>query len=291
MKILVTGANGQLGYEIKREVLSSRFIVEGAIKFVDVEDFDITDKSALENHIKDFCPDVVINAAAYTAVDKSETERDMAFVVNSMAVEYLSELSNRYQFFLLHISTDYVFDGKSHLPITEDHPMAPESHYGISKASGEVQMRRICRHGVIIRTSWLYSCPFSNFPNTILKQAKEKGEIKVVNDQIGSPTYAADLAQFILNHLKMMLKVKGVETYHFSNSGVATWYDFAHSIVEIAAIECQVIPVSTAEYPSVAPRPVYSVLCKKKINKHFKYIPRHWREALKEYLKDVVIKQ
>jgi len=291
MNILVTGANGQLGFEMKKEMLSSRFRLEGSIKFVDVEDFDITDKPALENVIKDFSPDVVMNLAAYTAVDKSETEQDIAFAVNSTAVEYLAEFSNKYQFFLLHISTDYVFDGKSHLPIDEEYPMIPESYYGISKASGEVQMRRICEHGAIIRTSWLYSYPFHNFPNTILRIAKEKGEIKVVNDQIGTPTYAADLAHFILKYFKKMMKVKGIETYHFSNSGVATWYDFANAIVEITGIPCHVIPVSTAEYPSEAPRPPYSVLCKEKINKKFKYVPRHWKEALKDYLKNVVVKQ
>jgi dTDP-4-dehydrorhamnose reductase len=284
-KILVTGANGPLGFEMKRIVIHYNIRFEGEIKFIDIEDLDLTDKLALECFIKEYRPDMVINFAAYTAVDKAETEQEMAFAVNSTAVEYLAELSNQYQFFLLHISTDYVFDGKSHLPITEEHPMAPESYYGISKASGEVQMRNICQHGAIIRTSWLYSHSGHNFVRSILEHAKENDEIKVVNDQIGSPTYAFDLLQFILRYRKRMLKVKGVETYHFSNSGVATWYDFAHAVVELENLPCRVIPISTAEYPTAAPRPAYSVLSKQKINKKFQCIPRHWRAALMDCLK------
>jgi dTDP-4-dehydrorhamnose reductase len=173
MKVLVTGADGQLGREIKDVALFYRFRFESEIKFTDLEHLDITDKSALEHFIKEYCPNVVINSAAYTAVDKAETEQDAVFAVNVMAVEYLAELSNKYHFFLLHISSDYVFDGKSCLPITEDHPMAPESYYGLSKAAGEAIMRKICQHGAIIRTSWLYSSYGHNFVKTILRHAKD----------------------------------------------------------------------------------------------------------------------
>jgi len=290
MNILVTGANGQLGFEMKRlSILNFDFwdSFEGHIKFTDIEHLDITDKSALEQFIKEFRPDVVMNFAAYTAVDKAETERDAAFAVNTTAVEYLAELSNQYNFFLLHISTDYVFDGKSHLPISEDHPMAPEGYYALTKASGEAQMRKICRHGAIIRTSWLYSSFGNNFVKTILKHAKEKEELKVVDDQIGTPTYAADLMQFILSHFYEILKAGGVETYHFSNSGVATWYDFACAIMESKRIPCRILPISTAEYPTAAPRPAYSVMSKQKIKEKFSCTPRHWKAALKECLKKI----
>ena len=280
MKILVTGANGQLGCEIKEVAIYNPFFFKGGLHFVDLRDFDITNKSALENAIKEYRPELVMNFAAYTAVDKAETERDIAFAVNSTAVEHLAELSNQHQFFLLHISTDYVFDGKSHLPISEDHPMAPESYYGISKASGEVQMRRICRHGAIIRTSWLFSHYARNILKTVLELAIDKKEIKMVCDQIGTPTYAADLAQFIMCYFEKMMKIKGVETYHFSNSGVASWYDFAYTVVDLTDLACKVVPISTAEYPSAAPRPAYSVLSKQKILKTFKYVPRHWSAAL-----------
>ena len=281
MKILVTGADGQLGSEMKWAVLRN-FRLEGEVRFTDVELLDITKKLALGRFIKEYRPDVVMNFAAYTAVDKAEKEQKKAFAINSAAVEHLAELSTKYPFFLLHISTDYVFDGKSQSPISEDHPMAPESYYGVSKASGEEQMRRICHHGAIIRTSWLYTYVGHNFLKTILKHAKEKPELKVVNDQTGTPTYAADLAQFILKNLKKMLKVKSVETYHFSNSGEATWYDFASAIVELAQIPCRVLPISTDEYPTAAPRPAYSVLSTQKIEEKFKCTPRHWKEALKD---------
>jgi dTDP-4-dehydrorhamnose reductase len=284
MNILVTGSNGQLGMETQR--MASSFSHLHFI-FTDVEQLDITDKSALEQYIREYRPDVVMNFAAYTAVDKAETEREKAFAVNSRAVEYLAELSNQYNFFLLHISTDYVFDGKSELPVNEDHPMAPESYYGLSKAVGEVQMRKLCRHGAIIRTSWLYTSVGHNFVKTILKHANEKNELKVVNDQTGTPTYSADLAQFIIDHLEKMMEVNSVETYHFSNSGIATWYDFACAIVELAHIPCRILPISTAEYPSVSPRPVYSVMSKEKIKEKFNYIPHHWKEALADCLKEL----
>jgi len=284
MNILITGSNGQLGLEMARIALSfPRF----RFSFTDIEQLNISDKSALEQFINEFRPDVVLNFAAYTAVDQAETEKDVAFVVNTTAVEYLAELSNQYNFFLLHISTDYVFDGKSYLPITENHPMAPESYYGLSKASGEVQMRKICCRGAIIRTSWLYSSFGNNFVKTIIKHAAEKNELKVVDDQIGTPTYAADLVQFIFQHLEDMLKVDGVETYHFSNSGVATWYDFACAIVELSCFPCRILPISTAEYPTAAPRPAYSVMRKQKIKEKFNYTPRHWRAALKDCLKEL----
>jgi len=282
MKILVTGSNGQLGLEMKRAVLRN-FRLEGEVRFTDVEHLDITKKLALGRYIKEYRPDVVMNFAAYTAVDKAEKEQKKAFTLNSTAVKYLAELSNKYQFFLLHISTDYVFDGKSQLPMNEDHPMAPESYYGVSKASGETQMRQICQHGSIIRTSWLYASSGHNFVKTILKQAKEKPEIKIVNDQTGTPTNAADLAQFILKYLKKMMKVKSVETYHFSNSGETTWYDFAVAIVELSQIPCRVLPISTNEYLTAAPRPAYSVLSTQKIAEKFKCTPRHWKEALKSH--------
>ncbi|MCL2512037.1 MAG: dTDP-4-dehydrorhamnose reductase [Bacteroidales bacterium] len=285
MNILVTGSDGQLGFEIKRASLFDGS--NSYYSFTDIEQLNITDKPALEQFINEFRPDVVMNFAAYTAVDKAETEKDAAFAVNTTAVEYLAELSGKYNFFLLHISTDYVFDGKSHSPITENHPMAPESYYGLTKASGEAQMRKICQRGAIIRTSWLYSSFGNNFVKTILKHAAEKEELKVVDDQFGTPTYTADLIQFVFQHLEDMLKVDGVETYHCSNSGVATWYDFACAIVELSSLSCRILPIPTEEYPTAAPRPAYSVMSKQKIKEKFNYTPRHWRAALEDCLKEI----
>ena len=289
MKILVTGANGQLGFEMKKAAMSCH-LEDAHFLYTDIDTevkLDVTDRSALEAFIKENRPDVVMNFAAYTAVDKSETEREAAFAVNVTAVEYLSELSNQYRFFLINISTDYVFDGKTALPIAEEHPLSPESYYGLTKASGEVQMRKLCHHGAIIRTSWLYSSYGRNFLRAILHHVEAGNNLKVIDDQIGTPTYAADLAQFILLHLKEMTQVEGVETYHFSNSGVASWYDFACAIMELARIPYPVQPISTAEYPTAAPRPAYSVLNKRKIKEKFNYTPRHWEAALKDCLKEL----
>ena len=281
MNILVTGSDGQLGMEMQK--IASQF-PQFRFIFTDVAQLDITDKTALERFITEHRPDVVMNFAAYTAVDKAETEQEIAVAVNAVAVEDLTELSNQHNFFLLHISTDYVLDGKNLLPIDEEQDMAPQSFYGFSKALGEAAMWAHCRRGVILRTSWLYSSFGNNFVKTILKHAAEKEELKVVNDQTGTPTYAADLAYFILSHLEKMLQTAGVETYHFSNSDVATWYDFACAIVELANLPCKIQPISTAEYPTAAPRPAYSVMSKQKIKDEFNCTPRHWKEALVDCL-------
>ncbi|MDR0364163.1 MAG: dTDP-4-dehydrorhamnose reductase [Bacteroidales bacterium] len=282
MKIVVTGANGQLGSEIKR--LANNQATHQFI-FTDREELDITKNEELVTFFSKERPEIVINCAAYTQVDQAEIDQENATLLNITAVENLSALSARNRFFLAHISTDYVFDGKSHTPIKEDHSMAPESFYGLSKASGEVQMRLNANHGAIIRTSWLYSSFGQNFVKTMLRLRKEKDTIRVVCDQIGTPTYAADLANFILMHLEEMYAVNGVETYHFSNSGVASWYDFAHAIFEIKNIPVDLIPIVTEEYPTLAPRPSFSVLDKTKISERFQSIPRHWKKALEDCLK------
>jgi dTDP-4-dehydrorhamnose reductase len=282
MKILVTGSNGQLGYELRKHAAD---FLAFTLEFVDIEQVDITDKQEITKIITSCQPDVVMNCAAYTSVDKAEIEQEAAFAVNALAVDSLSELSNEFNFFLLHISTDYVFDGKSFLPFVEDNEMKPDTYYGISKSAGEIQMCRHCRHGAIIRTSWLYSSHGHNFVKTILKKSRETKTIQVIEDQIGTPTYAADLALFILNHLDTLRSVGGVATYHFSNSGVASWYDFACAIVEIAKIECLIVPILTDSYPTATLRPHYSVLNKEKIKKIFDYIPRHWKSALEDCIK------
>lgn len=281
MKIIVTGADGQLGSEIRQ--LTERYPSHQFL-FTDVAQLDVTRFSGLSSFLENENPDVVINCAAYTQVDKAETEQELASALNIAAVEDLSVLSEALSFYLIHISTDYVFDGKSALPIDEEQEMAPESFYGLSKAAGEAQMRLKCKHGAIVRTSWLYSSFGHNFVKTIIKHGRERGALKVVDDQIGTPTYAFDLAAFLLSHLEKMMAVAGVETYHFSNAGIASWYDFAHAILKGKNIPAALEPVPSSEYPAPAPRPAYSLMSKLKIKERFNYIPRHWEDALDECL-------
>lgn len=278
MKIIVTGSKGQLGNEIAKMIETNsahRFF------FVDIDELDLTNNVAVERFMTTEKPDVVINCAAYTAVDKAETDIEKATAINIGAVETLSQMSLQLGFFLIHISTDYVFDGRQHRPIDEDTPMAPESAYGLTKAGGEAQMRNICPHGAIIRTAWLYSIYGNNFVKTMLKNGAVKAEMKVVFDQIGTPTCTSTLAGFILTNLEKMMAIKGVETYHVTDSGVASWYDFAHEIMKIAGLQCKITPIFSSEYPIVAPRPSYSVLSKQKIRDTFGFIPPHWTEPLR----------
>lgn len=281
MKIIVTGANGQLGSEIK--LLAERYAAHQFI-FTDFEELDVASQEALSDFFAKEKPDVVINCAAFTQVDRAEAEQEAAFLLNVTAVEYLAALSVKENFFLIHLSTDYVFDGKTFAPIREDYPMTPESYYGMTKASGEVQMRLKAQRGAIIRTSWLYSAFGHNFVKTMLRLGEEQKRVQIVCDQIGTPTYGGDLAGFILENLEKLSACDGVETYHFSNSGVASWYDFAQAIFEIKELSVAVIPIFTKDYPTAAARPPFSVLDKTKIQERFQSVPRHWRAALEDCL-------
>lgn len=278
MNILVTGSKGQLGNEIR--VLSCNY-PQYNFNFTDVDELDITNKVAVEHFFSIDKIDLVINAAAYTAVDKAESEIESAMLVNAKAVEILSEVSEKNGAFLIHISTDYVFDGKGKSPYKETDEVNPTSVYGNSKLEGEKAMQRISAKGIIIRTSWLYSSFGNNFVKTIKRVGKERGQLKVVDDQTGSPTYAADLAKAILDIIPQIKGVDKVELFHFSNEGIITWFDFAKAIIESSDINCVVDPVTSAEFPTPVKRPAYSVLDNSKIKNRFGVDIPNWKDSLK----------
>jgi dTDP-4-dehydrorhamnose reductase len=282
MKILITGSNGQLGSELRD--LSFAYPQYEFI-FTDLEDLDITDESLINDFFSVNHPDVVINCAAYTAVDKAESEEKTAFLINSAAVGLITKVCAKNNALLVHISTDYVFDGRAFTPYTESGGTSPISAYGRSKSAGELAIHQFGSNALIIRTSWLYSAFGNNFVKTIRKYGKERGLINVVYDQIGTPTYARDLAQIILDILPSAIKAKGIEVFHFSNEGVASWYDFAKSIVEFSRIECIIIPILSKDYPQAASRPMYSILDKSKIKERFALKIPYWRDSLKECIR------
>jgi len=285
MKILITGAKGQLGSELK---LLSEEYPEFAFTFTDIEELDITNMVAVSEFFEKSNPDVVINCAAYTAVDKAEQEPDLASKINSLAVRNLSNACKEFNSLLLHVSTDYIFNGKNHRPYHETDTPDPVSNYGKSKYAGEKQMLSNCRNGIILRTSWLYSSFGNNFVKTILKYSKEKNILNVVFDQIGCPTYARDLAGTILKIIPEFNDHKGVEILHYANEGVASWYDFAKAIIEFSNINCKIIPIETKDYPLPAPRPYYSVLNKSKIKEQFNLEIPYWKDSLKDCLKKLI---
>lgn len=281
MKILVTGAYGQLGNEIK--FLTSGY-PEWQLLFTDIDSLDITCESDLENWFQNNKPDFVVNCAAYTAVDKAETDTETAEKVNALAPSLLGRFSKRFGAKLIHISTDYVFDGESFTPYSESDKVNPKSIYGETKLQGEQNCIKENHETVIIRTSWLYSSFGNNFVKTMIRLGNELGRLNVVYDQVGTPTYAADLAKTIFDIIQLTEKdstkfVSGI--YHYSNEGVASWYDFAKAIFEISEVECDVSPVRSVEFPTPAKRPNYSVLDKAKIKSTFNIPIPFWRESLK----------
>ena len=277
--VLVFGANGQLGSEIKK--ISKEFS-NLQITYTDVEDLDITDVSKLKLFFSNKKFSYVINAAAYTAVDKAESEFKIATKINVEGVTNIARLATNYKLHLIHISTDYVFDGKSNLPYNEDSLPNPLNVYGKTKYKSEIEALRH-PETIVIRTSWLYSTFGNNFVKTILKRAKEKDEIKVVYDQVGSPTYAEDLARAILSIINENINRKNFfkrGIYHFTNQGLCSWYDFAYEIVSYFNLPCKVIPILTEEYPTPAKRPAYSVLDCKKYKETFEQEIPYWRDSL-----------
>lgn len=275
--VLVTGANGQLGSEIKK--LSTNYN-DYSFVFTDIKDLDITKISELKKSIKKNNIDIIINCAAYTAVDKVETDMKNAAQINTFAPKNLAELSSKYNILLIHISTDYVFDGTSYRPYVETDKTNPNTAYGITKLNGELEVITHATKAVIIRTSWLYSSTGKNFVKTILKIGKEKGELNVVFDQVGTPTYAYDLAKGILDSLPQMRVLPTKEIYNFSNEGAISWYDFAKEIIDIAGIDCKINPIETKDFPTPAKRPPYSVLNKAKFKNDFKTSIPYWRNSL-----------
>lgn len=272
MKILITGVKGQLGSELSK-------IIPDAV-LADKEELDITDFEAVKQFVNTNKIDTIINCVAYTAVDKAEDDEENTYKVNVLGAENLAKTNCK----LIHISTDYVFDGKNYEPYIEEDKTEPLSVYGKTKLESENVVLKNNKQAIVIRTSWLYSTYGNNFVKTMLRLGKEKESLNVVFDQVGTPTYAKDLAEII----KVIIPNINEETagiYHFSNEGVCSWYDFATEIMSLSNLNCKVKPILSIEYPTKATRPHYSVLNKNKIKKTFNVEIRHWKEALMECLK------
>ncbi|MBQ1874537.1 MAG: dTDP-4-dehydrorhamnose reductase [Paludibacteraceae bacterium] len=273
MNILITGCNGQLGNEMR--VLSAAH-PEHQYFFTDVEQLDITCREAVQDFVRANEIDLIVNCAAYTNVDRAEEDEPTALRINADAVANLASTGRR----IIHVSTDYVFSGDEHLPCRENDPVAPRTAYGRTKLAGEQQLLSICPDAVILRTAWLYSSFGNNFVKTMMRLGREKESLGVVFDQIGTPTYAADLAAAIFTVLEAPEWHPGI--YHFTNEGVCSWYDFTLAIHEEAGIDtCRVRPILSEEYVYKTPRPHYSVLDKSKFKKTFKVEIPHWMDGLR----------
>ncbi len=282
IKILVTGAKGQLGLEIN-EVAKS--LVDYSFDFVDSKSLNISLKPDVVNYFKNNNYDYCINCAAYTAVDKCEDEKGQSELVNYKGVSIIADACKNFNVVLIHISTDFVFDGKKNEAYIEVDKTNPINFYGASKLKGELAVQDQLQKYFIIRTSWLYSIFGNNFVKTMLKLSESRTTLSIIDDQIGTPTYARDLARIILKIIEDKNSNFGI--YHYSNEGLASWYDFAKMIFEYSNIEMNVLPIATEQYPLPAVRPKFSVLNKNKIKKSLNITIPHWTEGLKDCLKKI----
>lgn len=285
MNILITGCNGQLGNEMqlleKEDAANNYFNT-------DVAELDITDVEAIEQFLAANNIDGIVNCAAYTAVDKAEANEEFCTLLNAEAPGYLAHAIEKRGGWMIQISTDYVFDGTQHLPYQEDEDTCPNSVYGRTKLVGEFNVLKLCQQSMVIRTAWLYSTFGNNFVKTMIRLGNERPELGVIADQIGTPTYARDLARIIMTAIS-----KGIQPgiYHFTNEGVASWYDFTKVIHRLAGITtCHVRPLHTSEYPTAAQRPPYSVLDKTKIKQTYGIEIPYWEESLKECIDKLMTK-
>ncbi len=279
--VLVTGSSGQLGSEIQE--LSNNY--EYKFYFTDKDDLDITNADEIKLFVESNNINIIINCAAYTAVDSAESDQEQANLANCLAVKYLAKISKKKNIKLIHISTDYVYDGKNYRPYKEEDITNPNNVYGLTKLDGENEMLKINPYNsIIIRTSWVYSSFGNNFVKTMLRLGKEKDKLGVIYDQIGTPTYAADLAKTILDILPK-INHKEVGVYNYSNEGVISWYDFAKEIMRMAKIDCKINPIETSQYPTPATRPYYSLLNKLKIKNNFDVEIPYWKDSLERCLK------
>jgi dTDP-4-dehydrorhamnose reductase len=285
MNILITGCNGQLGNEMqlleKEDAANNYFNT-------DVAELDITDVEAIEQFLAANNIDGIVNCAAYTAVDKAEANEEFCTLLNAEAPGYLAHAIEKRGGWMIQISTDYVFDGTQHLPYQEDEDTCPNSVYGRTKLVGEFNVLKLCQQSMVIRTAWLYSTFGNNFVKTMIRLGNERPELGVIADQIGTPTYARDLARIIMTAIS-----KGIQPgiYHFTNEGVASWYDFTKAIHRLAGITtCHVRPLHTSEYPTAAQRPPYSVLDKTKIKQTYGIEIPYWEESLKECIDKLMTK-
>ena len=276
-KILVTGSNGQLGSELK-ELAPSYPAYE--FIFLTRNELPLDNDDSLKEVIRSHQPNYIINCAAYTAVDKAESEKELAFQVNAKAVGSMAQVCTEMGARFIHISTDYVFDGNRRTPLKEDDSVSPVNFYGESKLAGEKLAQKNNPHSIIIRTSWVYSFYGKNFVKTMMRLMAEKESISVVNDQWGSPTYAANLAQAIIQIIETKTWQPGI--YHFSDEGVITWFEFAREIGSLVQTSCVIQPTTTANFPTPAKRPLYSVMVKDKIRQNYSIVPRPWKESLQE---------
>lgn len=280
MVVLVTGANGQLGQAL--QFIAPKY-AEIQFHFCSSSELDISNLESVVSAFEKVKPQFCINAAAYTAVDKAETETEKAHLINAKGAKNVAEICNRYATTLLHVSTDFVFDGNQNTPYTEDDSTNPQGVYGATKRAGELEIMQTMKAYFIIRTSWLYSQFGNNFMKTMLRLGQEKTELNVVDDQIGTPTHAVDLAEMLVKIIRSDSRNYGI--YHFSNEGSISWYDFAKKIFELNNITINLHPIPTTQYPTPAKRPKYSVLDKSKIKKEFQTTIQTWDKALESHSK------
>ena len=277
MKILITGANGQLGNEMR---LLSKESNKDSYFFTDVAELDITSLLDIRAFVKQNNIDVIVNCAAYTNVDKAEDDVELCDLINNKAVENLAIVAKEYDCTLIHVSTDYVFSGKGNLPCTEEQATSPLGVYGKTKLAGEDAIRRVGCKYFIFRTAWLYSEFGNNFVKTMIRLTTEKDSLKVVFDQVGSPTYAGDLGKLIFSIIEKRQYEQHQGIYHFSNEGVCSWYDFAKEISFIAGTDCDIQPCHSDEFPSKVTRPAFSVLDKTKVKRDFQFEVPYWKVSL-----------
>lgn len=287
--ILVTGANGQMGQSLQK---IAKNYPDNQFTFVQRDTLDLSQAESIDTYFKSHQFDCIINCAAYTAVDKAEEDTVLAEAINHHAVKQLAEIAKAQDSVFIHISTDYVFDGKQHSPYVEDDTVNPQSVYGASKLRGEQSIQAVSPKGCIIRTSWVYSEFGRNFLKTMLMLGEQRDSLTVIFDQVGTPTYATDLAKAIMqivekNKHSQLLDEK-LSLYHFSNEGVCSWYDFAWAIFSMANIDCAVSPIETKDYPTPATRPHYSVLNKAKIKQDFTLNISYWRDSVQACLNRLV---
>jgi dTDP-4-dehydrorhamnose reductase len=286
-RVLVTGANGQLGNELRR---IADAVDDAELIFTDVEELNVTAEYAVNKFLDEHPVNFLINCAAYTAVDKAEDDQENAYALNADAVEIIGRACIRHNTQLIHYSTDFVFDGASKKPYTENDNPNPLSVYGKSKYAGEINLRKL-KTGIIIRTAWLYSSFGNNFVKTILRLAKEKKELRVVNDQFGSPTWAADLAavtiKILENHRDNSDKLN-YGLFHYSNEGECSWYDFAREIIKLAGLNTEIKSIGTSEYPAKAIRPLFSVLDKSLIKSLPGVDIPDWKKSLAKCIREII---
>lgn len=279
-RVLITGCNGQLGRAIRQLAYREKTI---EYYMTDVDQLDITNHEAITAFVAEHNITAIVNCAAYTAVDAAENDEATCTLINATAPQYLAQAMEAVGGELIHVSTDYVFDGTATQPYTEDQPTQPQSVYGRTKCAGEQAVLQACQRAAVVRTAWLYAALGKNFVRTMLKLATERSEIRVVADQVGTPTYAPDLAEVLI---AMLHHEGGIVPgiYHYTNEGMASWYDFAVAAIRMADLDpnCRVLPCTTADYPTPAKRPAYSILSKQKIYDTYGIQPKHWFISLCE---------